>query len=299
MKGLRLFILFVVIFAVGFAAAYYWQAARSTKSSEPAPPAEETAAPQQAAQAVPSSPSPAASSSAPATRAPARTSPAEAAARSSAAPSREAAPAPATPAPAPASRTTQPAAPAPRQFQVAAGTEIVFALSDALSTKTNQPGDGFSGVVKLPVQVNDTVVIPEGSLVRGTVAYVARAGRVKGRAELGLQFEKLELPDGRTYELAATLTQLGEEEKESVSKEGQVEGEGSKKRDTVTVGVATGVGAVIGAIAGGKKGAGAGAAAGAGAGAAAVLLTRGKDVELAPGAELAIKLDRPLLVEKK
>jgi hypothetical protein len=175
---------------------------------------------------------------------------------------------------------------------------MLLALNTSLSTKTAQPDDAFTAVVKQPVHVADLVAIPEGSLVRGRVAHVQRAGRVKGRAELGLEFIEVALPDGRVYDLAASLSQLSEGEKETVGKEGQIEGEGSKKRDATTVGAAGGIGAIIGAIAGGKKGAGAGAATGAGAGAAIVLLTRGKDVELAPGSEITIKLDRPLVIKQ-
>jgi len=78
-----------------------------------------------------------------------------------------------------------------------------------------------------------------------------------------------------------------------VTEEGQVEGEGSKKRDAATIGGGAGVGAVIGAIAGGGKGAAIGAGAGAAAGTGVVLLTRGKDITLKRGTELAIQLDRP------
>ncbi|MBI4462268.1 MAG: hypothetical protein HY653_05120 [Acidobacteria bacterium] len=184
-------------------------------------------------------------------------------------------------------------------MSVPQGTELLLVLNTALSTKTAQPDDAFTATVKQPVQVGDIAAIPEGSLVRGRVAHVQRAGRVKGRAELGLEFIEVELPGGRTYDLAASLAQLDQGEKETVGEEGQIEGEGSKKRDAVTIGAAGGIGAVIGAIAGGKKGAGTGAATGAGAGAAIVLLTRGKDVELAQGSEIAVKLDRPLVVEVK
>lgn len=186
------------------------------------------------------------------------------------------------------------------RVRVAEGTKILFTLNDSLSTKDNRQGDPFSGVVSRSVRVGEKTVIPEGSVVRGTVARVERAGRVKGRAELGLRFDELELPSGQVYDLSASLTQLDESEKEGVTEEGQVEGEGTKKRDAATIGGGGGIGAAIGAIAGGGgKGAATGAAVGAGAGAAVVLLTRGKDVELKRGSELAVQLNRPLTIEVK
>lgn len=179
---------------------------------------------------------------------------------------------------------------------LAEGTKIVFTLNDTLSTKDNRQGDPFSGVVSRSVRVGDQRVIPDGSVVRGVVTRVKRAGRVKGRAELGLRFDEIELPNGTVLDLSASLTDLDEEESESVGEEGQVKGKGTKKRDAVTVGIASGIGAAIGAIAGGAKGTAIGAGGGAAAGAATVLLTRGKDVELKRGSELAIQLNRPLIV---
>ncbi|MFQ5776987.1 MAG: hypothetical protein ACE5IP_03155 [Terriglobia bacterium] len=182
------------------------------------------------------------------------------------------------------------------KVRLAEGTKIVFTLSDSLSTKHNRQGDPFSGVVSRSVRVGNDVVIPEGSVVRGLVTRVKRAGRVKGRAQLGLRFDEIELPDGTRLDLAASLTELDEEEKETVTEEGQVKGRGSKKRDVATVGAGAGIGTAIGAIAGGGKGAAIGAGSGAAIGAAGVLLTRGKDVKLKRGSELAIQLDRPLTV---
>ena len=178
-------------------------------------------------------------------------------------------------------------------IRLAEGTKIAFVLNDTLSTKNNRVGDEFRGVVSRSVRVGDRIVIPEGSAIRGVINHVKRPGRAKGRAELGLRFDEIELPNGTKINLVASLTELDEGEKEKVTEEGQVEGEGSKKRDAATIGGGAGVGAVIGAIAGGGKGAAIGAGAGAAAGTGVVLLTRGKDITLKRGTELAIQLDRP------
>lgn len=185
------------------------------------------------------------------------------------------------------------------KVRVPEGTKIVFTLNDTLSTQSNREGDRFSGVVSRSVRVGEHIVIPEGSVVRGEVTSVKRAGRVKGRAELGLRFNEIELPDGPKLALSASLTGLDESEKEKVTEEGQVKGEGSKKRDAATLGAAAGIGAAIGAIAGGGKGTAIGAGSGAAVGTGLVLLTRGKDVKVKRGSELAIQLDRELIVPLK
>ncbi len=178
-------------------------------------------------------------------------------------------------------------------IRLAEGTKIAFVLNETLSSKNNRVGDEFRGVVSRSVRVGDRIVIPEGSAIRGIVNHVKRPGRAKGRAELGLRFDELELPNGTKVNLVASLTELDESEKEKVTEEGQVEGEGSKKRDAATIGGGAGIGAVIGAIAGGGKGAAIGAGGGAAAGTGLVLLTRGKDITIKRGSELAIQLDRP------
>ncbi len=188
---------------------------------------------------------------------------------------------------------------APHRLTVAEGTKIAFTLNNGLSTKSNREGDPFSGVVSRSVRVGDQIVIPEGSVVRGQVSHVQRPGRVKGRGELGLRFDRLEIPGGESYDLSASLTDLDEKEKETVTEEGQVKGEGSKKRDAAEIGAGAGIGAVIGAIAGGGKGAAIGAGGGAAAGTGLVLLQRGKDIDLKRGREMAIQLDRPLTITVK
>ena len=189
-----------------------------------------------------------------------------------------------------------PPPPEPVSVRLPEGTRVLFALDETLNTKTTRTGDSFTGTVIEAVEVDGNIAIPKGTVVHGTVAHSKRAGRIRGRAELNLRFDRLELPDGQTFDLSASLAQIDPTEKETVGDEGSVEGEGTKSRDAKTVGAGAGIGAVIGAITGGGKGAAAGGGVGAGAGAAAVLLTRGRDVELDQGSRLAIELDRALTV---
>ena len=174
------------------------------------------------------------------------------------------------------------------------GKKIHFTLNQTLSSDKSREGDNFSGVVSRNVRQGDKTVIPEGAVVRGTVTSVTRSGRVKGKAEMELSFDEIELPNGKTLDLAASLTEL--DDKEEVTEEGGVKAEGTKKRDAATIGGGAGIGAVIGGIAGGGKGAAIGAGAGAAAGTGVVLATRGKEVYLKRGTEMAIQLDRPLTV---
>jgi len=88
-------------------------------------------------------------------------------------------------------------------IRLAEGTKIAFVLNDTLSTKNNRVGDEFRGVVSRSVRVGDRIVIPEGSAIRGVINHVKRPWRAKGRAELGLRFDEIELPNGTKINLVA------------------------------------------------------------------------------------------------
>jgi len=176
---------------------------------------------------------------------------------------------------------------------IPAGTIIPIALTNRLSTKNAKDGDGIYARTTFPITVDNKIVIPEGSHIRGKITQVQKPGRVKGKAALALSFQTLILPNGHTLPLYASLGgQAGSGHREG---EATVEGDSSKGKDAATVGTTTATGAVIGA-AGSRTGTGAGvgAAGGAGVGLATVLLTRGQDLVLEPGSTIEIVLDRPL-----
>jgi len=176
---------------------------------------------------------------------------------------------------------------------VPAGTVIPITLTSRVSTKNSKDGDGIYGKTSFPVTVDNKIVIPEGSYIRGKITEVKRPGKVKGKPELTLNFQTLVLPNGVTLPIYTSLRGAGG----SGERKGEatVQGEGSKGDDAKTVERTTVEGAGIGAIGSRTvKGAGIGGAVGAGAGAAAVLLTRGQDLVLGPGTTLEIVLDRPV-----
>jgi hypothetical protein len=175
---------------------------------------------------------------------------------------------------------------------VAAGTAIPIALTSRISTKNAQDGDGVYGKTIFPITVDNKIVIPEGSFVRGKVTAVKQPGRVKGKAELTLTFQTLVLPSGITVPMYTSLGSVGGDAKRKG--EATAEGDSGKGKDAGTIAKTGSTGAIIGAIGGGSKGAAAGGAAGGAVGAATVLLTRGPDLVLEPGTTIEIILDRPL-----
>lgn len=187
-----------------------------------------------------------------------------------------------------------------RNIVVPTNTTIPLELRAGLSSRTARAGQRIYCDTVYPIVVNNRVIIPAGSYVKGTITQVVRPGRVKGKAQIGLRFDSITLPSGITHGISATLSGFAGNGKEGFSKtESKVEGEGSKGRDAATVAISGGEAATIGAIAGSGGGHAAtaatvGGAMGALGGLVYVLATRGKDITLPAGTNLELELLRPL-----
>src|SRR5262245_34251349 len=92
---------------------------------------------------------------------------------------------------------------------VPAGTVLPVNLTSRLRTKHAKEGDGIYAQTIVPIVVNDEIVIPAGSFVRGKVSHVQQPGRIKGRAELTLSFQHITLPTGPSFEIYASLGGTG------------------------------------------------------------------------------------------
>jgi hypothetical protein len=209
-----------------------------------------------------------------------------------------AAPAPATAA-AP-SPTTASSASTPTKaltIEVPGGTHIPLVLHNAISTRSARAGDPVYFETLFPVMVDGHVVIPAGSYMSGEVTEAKRAGRVKGRAELGIKLTTMILPNAYMVNLNAMPSGGGTGGGETVDNEGKIQGDSDKASDAGTVIKSTAAGAGIGGIAGGARGAGVGAGIGLAAGLGAVLLSRGPDAELPRGSTVEAVIDRSIYLQ--
>ena len=180
------------------------------------------------------------------------------------------------------------------EVTIAEGTHITLQLNEHLSTKLNSEGDNFTAVVSEPVLAGDRQVIPKGSIVSGSISRVVRPGRFKGKAIMNLLFQSIKIPGRGQTAIVASLDKVDTEGNSEIKAESTVEGQGSVGGDVGRV-VKPGLGgAGIGALAGGGRGAAIGAGVGAAVGLATVFATRGKDLEVARGSTMVIKLDRAL-----
>src|ERR1039457_6065812 len=199
------------------------------------------------------------------------------------------------------------AAPQKKTYTVPAGTKVLLQLRSAINTKSAKPGDGVYLASTFPVVVGNRVMIPAGVYVQGVVDRVARAGRVKGRAQLDMHFTSIIFPNGSVVEIPGVVNRLPGARKQSVKNngEGTIEQDGDKGRHAGDVAkVAIPAGGTVGSIGGLPSGHPlAGGLIGLAAGAATVglvsLFTRGADVNIENGTQVEMVLQRPLILEEE
>ena len=199
------------------------------------------------------------------------------------------------PATAPVAASPRPTTPG-KTILIPTGTRIGVILESGISTATAKPGDSVYFRTSFPITIDNKVVIPVGSYLRGEVTDSKRPGRVKGKGELRLRLNTLVFPNGYTVDMNAEphSTDAGQVKTDN---EGKMTGPGGKGKDATTVATTTATGAGIGAIADGAKGAGIGAGIGGVAGLAAVLLSRGPEAQLPRGSSMDLQLEHDLQLD--
>jgi type IV secretion system protein VirB10 len=171
---------------------------------------------------------------------------------------------------------------------------------NTINSRTVQPGQAIYCETIFPITMRNRIVIPRGSSVKGSVTKVVRPGHLKGKAQIGIRFETLILPNGTTLPLRATLSGFGGTGREGFQpKESKIEGASSKGEKTGKVAETTITGAEIGTIAGAAsgspvKGLGIGSLAGAAGGLVWIFAGRGKEIVLPSGTNFELQLSAPL-----
>lgn len=186
---------------------------------------------------------------------------------------------------APPARAAAPAAapPAPqwREVTVPVNTALPLELLTAVSSETAQIETPVRARLRQAVVVNGYTALPAGAVLSGTVVDVARAGRVQGRSRLAIRFTEVALDSGREDLRTNPIT---------------FEGEATRGEDATKIGAGAVGGAIVGGIVGGGEGAAKGAAIGGAAATGVVLATRGREVQLASGMDIASTLASPFTV---
>jgi hypothetical protein len=169
-----------------------------------------------------------------------------------------------------------------REVTIPAGTVLPLTLRTSVGSDTSNVEDAVRATLRRDVTIGGVQALPAGTAVIGHVTNAERSARVKGRATVAFRFTRVDVPGEGTASIrTGTVARTAP---------------GTKKKDAATIGGGAVGGAIVGGILGGGDGAAKGAAIGGAAGTGAVLATRGKDVRLAAGTPISVKLTAPLTV---
>ena len=166
------------------------------------------------------------------------------------------------------------------------GTEVKIRLENDIDTKESRDGDRFTAVVLSPKTYADATI-------EGHIAKIDKSGKLTGKTELSLAFDRIRLRNGESRRMAAQVVKVyGEDSAKEVDEEGNVKSGSKGKTTAVRTGGGAALGAIIGGIAGGGKGAAIGAGVGAAAGAGSTYIQGSNKVKLDRGTEILIRTAR-------
>jgi hypothetical protein len=125
------------------------------------------------------------------------------------------------------------------------GTVVHARLITGVSSATSQKGDDVEAMVSKPVFDGDRLILPQGSILKGSVIQVAPAQRLHRNGQLRFVFHDLILPDGVQDKVNATLegVQAGKADDLKLDSEGGAEAQTPKTRYLQT-GIAIGLAAL-------------------------------------------------------
>lgn len=186
---------------------------------------------------------------------------------------------------------------AAREATIEPETKARIVLQTPLSSKLSEVGDTIVAVLYEPIYANGQLVLPRGTEFHGRVTSVTPAKRPQKDGKIGIIFDRVALSWGQEP-VSVSFTSIDDWDKDEKLKsddEGKVEGnkKGKDTAENVMTGGAIGsAGAGVLILSGG--GLGAGAASIGGGMLAGLLLTKGGEVSVKPGAMFRIRFDKPL-----
>jgi peptidoglycan hydrolase-like protein with peptidoglycan-binding domain len=159
-----------------------------------------------------------------------------------------------------------------------AGSVIIVRTTTPLQSATARSGQTFDTDVEEAVGVDEYTAIPAGSRIRGTVTLATPATRQQSGV-IEVTFDRLTLPNGTSFPITGKLTSTDSAERRQI--------ESDPNARVVLVGERGGIGAAI-------AGAGSGRSTNNVLTALGAILSRGQDVNVPAGTQLAVQLERPV-----
>ena len=91
--------------------------------------------------------------------------------------------------------------------RIAAGTQFELEFLQPVTTSAGNEGDFFTASLKNELKTGNTVILPQGSVVRGSISTVNTAKRFSRGAKLYLDFDHVVTPNGRQIPLDMSVIQ--------------------------------------------------------------------------------------------
>jgi len=186
---------------------------------------------------------------------------------------------------------------AAREATIPTETKAKTILQTRLSSKLSEAGDPVTAVLEEPIYVDGQLVLPRGTEFRGRVTQVTPAKRGQKSGSIAIAFERVSMSwgDEPVSVVVTSVDDWDKNEKLNADSEGKVKGGhrgDATARNVERGGGIGGAGAGVIVLSGGGLGAGAGALGGGLL--AGLLLTKGGEVVVAPGAIFRVKFVKPL-----
>jgi hypothetical protein len=173
---------------------------------------------------------------------------------------------------------------AAQSFTIPQDVAFRVRLDDTLTSVDSQVGDPFSATVVAQGPYR-------GARIYGHISSIDMSGRLKGRTEMVLQFDRVIMPDGRTARIHAEIIQLYHAPSgETVGVENAILSGGKGRSALIGTGIGAGAGALFGALFGGGKGAGIGSIVGGAAGLGTTAFRGSQKITLPSGLEMMIQI---------
>lgn len=164
-------------------------------------------------------------------------------------------------------------------YQLKAGTLIRVSMDNEINSNVASVNDTFTTRLTEPFKVNDSVVLPTGTVFEGRVTEVKRAAAGGKGGRLSVRFETIRFENGVKREIEGVLVNA-------------LQAESSSKTSILAIIGGAGLGALIGAVTKTDSGALIGAGIGAGAGTGVALARKGKNVRIKTDEKFDIKLTK-------
>lgn len=186
---------------------------------------------------------------------------------------------------------------AAREATIEPETKAKLILQSRLSSKLSEPGDPIRAVLDETIYANGQLVLPRGTEFIGRVTQVTPAKRGQKQGSIALAFERIVLSwgDEPVSVVVTAVDDWDKNEKLNADSEGKVKGGrrgDATARNVERGGAIGGAGAGVVILSGGSYGAGA-ASLGGGL-LAGLLLTKGGEVVVNPGAVFRVKFVKPV-----